>query len=71
MSKQETLKRRIERCEAALLKEQERQHVVLNRQGYGYAMRHTRIGVSDRRERELKARLEKLQTELREMTNNQ
>lgn len=68
MNKQETLRRRIERCEDALRKEQERQHSVLNSQGWGYGMTHTRIGVSDRRENELKSRLAKLRTELASLT---
>lgn len=63
----ESLKHRIERCENALNKEQQRQLDVLNRQGWGYGMRHSKIGVSSRREQELKARLEKLKTELREL----
>lgn len=61
----EQLKKRIDRCDESLRKEQERQHSVLERQGLGYGMRHSKIGVSNRRERELKARLEKLKTELR------
>ena len=61
----ESLKKRIARCEDSLRKEQERQHSVLERQGWGYGMRHSKIGVSNRREKELKARLEKLKSELK------
>ena len=63
----ETIKRRIERCEDALRKEEQRQLDVLSRQGFGYGMRHCKIGVSDRREKELKVRLEKLKLELKEL----
>lgn len=49
--------------------ELERQHEVLNRQGWGYGMKHSKIGVSNRRERELKDRLARLQAELKELEN--
>lgn len=70
MSKIETLKRRIERCEDSLRKEQERIHAVLNRQGWGYGMTHSKIGCSYRRENELKARLSALKSQLKELESN-
>ena len=65
----EQLKKRIDRCEESLQKEHERQHSVLERQGWGYGMRHSKIGVSNRRERELKSRLEKLILEYKIIEN--
>lgn len=52
-----TLTKRLERLEESLRKEQERQHAVLNRQGFGHAMRNTRTGVSFKREDELKEKI--------------
>lgn len=52
-----TLLKRLERLEESLRKEQERQHAVLNRQGFGYAMRNCKTGVSFKREDELKEKI--------------
>lgn len=62
----EYLKKRIDRCEESLRKEQERIHTVLNRQGWGYGMTHTKVGCSFRREEQLKDRLSKLKQQLKE-----
>ena len=61
-----TLEKRLERLEESLRKEQERQHAVLERQGFGFAMRNTRIGVSFRREDELKDKIRDIKEKLRE-----
>lgn len=63
-----TLEKRLARLEESLRKEQERQHAVLERQGFGHAMRNTRIGVSFRREDELKEKIRDIKEQLREFT---
>lgn len=62
-----TLEKRLERLEESLRKEQERQHAVLERQGFGHAMRNTRIGVSFRREDELKEKIANIKQKLKEL----
>ena len=61
-----TLENRLARLEESLRKEQERQHAVLERQGFGHAMRNTRTGVSFRREDELKEKIRDIKEQLRE-----
>ena len=65
-----TLEKRLERLEDSLRKEQERQHSVLERQGFGHAMRNTRIGVSFKREDELKEKIRKVKEQLAEYDRN-
>ena len=62
-----TLERRLERLEESLRKERQRQNEVLNRQGFGYAMRHGRAGISFRREDELKEKIDNVKRLLREV----
>lgn len=62
-----TLEKRLARLEESLRKEQERQHSVLNRQGWGHAMRCVKTGISYRREDELKEKIEKVKSLLKEM----
>lgn len=62
-----TLEKRLARLEESLRKEQERQHSVLERQGFGHAMRNTRIGVSFKREDELKEKIKEVKEMLREL----
>lgn len=65
-----TLEKRLERLEESLRNEQERQHSVLERQGFGHAMRNTRIGVSFKREDELKEKIRKVKEQLAEYDRN-
>ena len=65
-----TLEKRLERLEESLRKEQERQHSVLERQGFGHAMRNTRTGVSFKREDELKEKIRKVKEQLAEYDRN-
>ena len=53
--------------EESLRKEQDRQHRVLENQGWGHSMRCVKSGVSFRREDELKEKIEKVKSMLKEM----
>lgn len=65
-----TLEKRLERLEESLRKEQERQHSVLNRQGWGHSMTHVKTGVSFRREDELKEKIRDIKEQLSEYGRN-
>lgn len=60
----EQIKKRISYYEDKLHQEQERQHAVLNRQGWGYGMRHSKIGVSTTREDKIKAKIAELKSKI-------
>lgn len=62
-----TLEKRLARLEESLRKEQDRQHRVLANQGWGHAMRSVKTGVSYRREDELKEKIAKVKSMLKEM----
>lgn len=61
----ETIQRQIERCEASLAKAVENEIRVLNNRGWGYGMRHAKIGFFTVKSDRLKARLINLKEELR------
>lgn len=62
-----TLEKRLARLEESLRKEHDRQHQVLESQGWGHAMRCVKTGVSYRREDELKEKIAKVKSMLKEM----
>lgn len=62
-----TLEKRLARLEESLRKEHDRQHRVLENQGWGHSMRCVKSGVSFRREDELKEKIEKVKSMLKEM----
>ena len=61
-----TLERRLERLEESLRKERQRQTKVWNSQGFGHAQRHSKAGISFRREDELKEKIDNVKRLLRE-----
>lgn len=61
----EQIKKRISYYEDKLHQEQERQHAVLNRQGWGYGMRNSKIGVSTTKEDKIKAKIAELKSKLK------
>lgn len=65
-----TLEKRLARLEESLRKEHDRQHRVLERQGWGHAMRCVKTGVSFRREDELKEKIRKVKEQLAEYDRN-
>ena len=62
-----TLEKRLARLEESLRKERDRQHRVLESHGWGHAMRCVKTGVSYRREDELKEKIAKVKSMLKEM----
>lgn len=62
-----TLEKRLARLEESLSKERDRQHRVIESQGWGHAMRCVKTGVSCRREDELKEKIAKVKSMLKEM----
>ena len=62
-----TLEKRLARLEESLRKERDRQHRVLESQGGGHAMRCVKTGVCYRREDELKEKIAKVKSMLKEM----
>lgn len=60
-----TLEKRLSKLEESLYKEQERQHRVLENQGWGHAMRCVKTGISFRREDELKEKIRVVKEQLR------
>ncbi len=60
-----TLEKRLAKLEESLYKEQERQHRVLENQGWGHAMRHVKTGISFRREDELKEKIREVKEQLK------
>lgn len=65
-----TLERRLERLEESLRKERARQTEVWIRQGFGYGQRHSKIGISFRREDELKEKIRNIKEQLKEYDRN-
>lgn len=65
-----TLEKRMARLEESLYKEQERQHMVLENQGWGHSMRCVNTGVSFKREDELKDKIRKVKEQLAEYYRN-
>ena len=60
-----TLEKRLAKLEESLSKEQERQHRVLENQGWGHAMRCVKTGVSFRKEDELKEKIRAVKEQLK------
>lgn len=65
-----TLEKRLARLEESLSKELDRQHRVLESQGWGHSMRCIKTGVSFRREDELKEKIRKVKEQLAEYDRN-
>lgn len=65
----DALERRLERLEESLRKERQRQTEVWNRQGFGHAQRHSKAGISFRREDELKEKIDNVKRLLREVND--
>ena len=61
----EKIQQKISQLEDSLAKEMERQREVLRRQGWGYGMRHVKIGVSTTKSDRLKARIATLKEQLK------
>lgn len=65
----EKLKARLSKLEEQLWEEQLRIHAVLERQGWGHAMRNVKTGCSFAKEDRLKARIEEVKLKIQELEN--
>ena len=65
----EKLKARLSKLEEQLLEEQLRIHAVLERQGWGHAMRNVKSGCSFAKEDKIKARIEEVELKIQELEN--
>lgn len=61
------LQRKLFNLEVKLFEERYRQNKMLERRGFGYGMRHSKIGFSTRREDLLKERIEKVKQQIKEL----
>lgn len=68
-TKLDKLKRKLSDLESKLFDERCRQNEVLERQGWGYGMRHSKIGFSTRREDSIKERIEKVKEQIKQLEN--
>lgn len=70
-TKLDKLKRKLFDLESKLYAEQYNQHQILNNRGWGYGMRHSKIGFSTTREDRLKERIEAIKKEIQELQTDQ
>lgn len=68
-TKLDKLKRKLSDLESKLYYERCRQNETLERKGWGYGMRHSKIGFSTRREDSLKERIEKVKEQIKQLSN--
>lgn len=68
-TKLDKLKRKLSDLESKVLDERCRQNEMLNNRGWGYGMRHSKIGFSTRREYSLKERIEKVKEQIKQLSN--
>lgn len=66
-NKKEVLERRLARYKHSLFKEQQRLHGVINNIGWGTGMRCTKCTPSFRREDEIKAKIQEVESQLSEL----
>lgn len=68
-TKLDKLKRKLSDLESKLLDERYRQNEMLERRGWGYGMRHSKIGFSTRREDSLKERIKEVKEQIKQLSN--
>lgn len=68
-TKLDKLKRKLSDLESKLCDERCSQHEMLNRRGFGYGMRHSKVGFSTRREDLLKERIEEVKEQIKQLLN--
>ena len=68
-TKLDKLKRKLSDLESKLIDERCRQHETLERRGWGYGMRHSKIGFSTSREDSIKERIEKIKEQIKQLSN--
>ena len=67
----EKLKARLSKLEEQLREEQLRIYAVLERQGWGHAMRNVKTGCSFAKEDKIKARIEEVKFKIQELEKNE
>lgn len=60
-----------ERLKERLDIEMNREIDIINRQGWGYGMRHTKIGVSTSKSDRIRNRIEKIEKQIRQLEENE
>ncbi len=68
-TKLDKLKLKLYDLESKLYYEQSRQHEILERRGFGYGMRYSKIGFSTRREDSLKERIKEVKEQIKQLSN--
>lgn len=68
-TKLDKLKLKLSDLESKLFEERCRQSEILERRGFGYGMRHSKIGYSTSREDAIKERIEKVKEQIKQLSN--
>ena len=68
-TKLDKLKRKLSDLESKLFDERCKQHETLESRGWGYGMRHSKIGFSTRREDSIKERIKKVKEQIKQLSN--
>ena len=68
-TKLDKLKRKLSDLESKLYDERCRQNKMLESRGWGYGMRHSKIGYSTRRENMLKDRISEIKEQIKQLSN--
>lgn len=68
-TKLDKLKLKLYDLESKLYYEQSRLNEMLGRRGFGYGMRHSKIGFSTRREDSLKERIKEVKEQIKQLSN--
>lgn len=66
-TKKDKLKKKLSDLESKLYDEQCKQHKQLENRGWGYGMRHSKIGFSTKREDTLKERIAKIREQIKNL----
>ena len=68
-TKLDKLRRKLSDLESKLFEERCRQNETLERRGWGYGMRHSKISLSTRREDSIKERIEEVKKQIKALEN--
>jgi hypothetical protein len=68
-TKLDKLKRKLSDLESKLVDERCKPNEMLERRGFGYGMRHSKIGFSTSREDSIKERIEKVKEQIKQLSN--
>jgi hypothetical protein len=68
-TKLDKLKRKLSDLESKLFDERCKQNETIERRGWGYGMRHSKIGLSTRREDSIKEQIGKVKEQIKQLSN--